>query len=111
MIEDQNQLPKFQGNFFEWDSTSKTIAQAPIFEERVKGKLNYFTLFTTLFNCIPNNITENSVDIVAAKDWFTEVYADEIKDSFFSRRSPNWLDKSKKHELCYFLFDDLFVYF
>ena len=73
---------------------------AQVFEPRRNSYLNELTLFTTLFNSIPNFIHEKNINCKKASNWFSDTYKAEIKDCFYDKI---YYDRNKKAEL-----DDIF---
>lgn len=58
---------------------SPAINLAQVFEPRRNSYLNELTLFTTLFNKIPNFINEKNINCKKASSWFSNTYNSEIK--------------------------------
>ncbi len=77
-----------------------SINLAQVFEPRRNSYLNEMTLFTTLFNSIPNFIHEKDINCKKARNWFSETYKAEIKDCYYDKI---YFDRNKTAE-----FDDIF---
>jgi len=73
---------------------------AQVFEPRRNSYLNEMTLFTTLFNKIPNFIHEKNINCKKAITWFSDTYKSEIKDYYYNKI---YYDRNKTAEL-----DDIF---
>jgi len=90
---------------------SPSINLAQVFEPRRNSYLNEMTLFTTLFNSIPNFIHEKNINCKKASNWFSDTYKAEIKDSYYNKI---YFDRNKKAELddmFYVIFEDLLIDF
>jgi hypothetical protein len=90
---------------------SPAINLAQVFEPRRNSYLNELTLFTTLFNSIPNFINEKNINCRKASIWFYDTYKSEIKDRFYNKI---YYDRNKKAELddiFYVIHEDLLIDF
>jgi len=90
---------------------SPSINLAQVFEPRRNSYLNEMTLFTTLFNSIPNFIHEKNINCKKASNWFSDTYKAEIKDSYYNKI---YFDRNKTAELddmFYVIFEDLLIDF
>lgn len=79
---------------------SSAINLAQVFEPRRNSYLNESTLFTALFNTIPNFIHEKNINCKKASNWFSDTYKSEIKDCYYDKI---YFDRNKTAEL-----DDIF---
>jgi hypothetical protein len=90
---------------------SSAINLAQVFEPRRNSYLNEMTLFTTLFNSIPNFIHEKNINCKKAGSWFSDTYKSEIKDCFYDKI---YFDRNKKAEfddVFYVVYEDLLIDF
>ena len=90
---------------------SPSINLAQVFEPRRNSYLNELTLFTTLFNTIPNFIHEKNINCKKAITWFYDTYKSEIKDCFYDKI---YYDRNKTAELddiFYIVHEDLLIDF
>ena len=90
---------------------SPSINLAQVFEPRRNSYLNEMTLFTTLFNSIPNFIHEKNINCKKASNWFSDTYKTEIKDSYYDKI---YFDRNKTAELddiFYIVHEDLLIDF
>lgn len=99
---------------YSWFSDCKSkipVNLAQVFEPRRSSYLNELTLFTTLFNSIPNFIHEKNINCKKASNWFSDTYKAEIKDCFYDKI---YFDRNKTAEiddLFYVVYDDLLIDF
>lgn len=94
-----------------YDKTVPAFNLAQVFEPRRSSYLNELTLFTTLFNSIPNFIHEKNINCKKASNWFSDTYKVEIKDCFYDKI---YYDRNKKAELddiFYIVHEDLLIDF
>jgi hypothetical protein len=90
---------------------SPTINLAQVFEPRRNSYLNELTLFTTLFNSIPNFIHEKNINCKKASNWFYDTYKAEIKDCYYDKI---YFDSNKSadfDDLFYVIYEDLLIDF
>ncbi|KAF0237138.1 MAG: hypothetical protein FD181_2178 [Prolixibacteraceae bacterium] len=90
---------------------SPAINLAQVFEPRRNSYLNELTLFTTLFNSIPNFIHEKNINCKKASNWFSDTYKAEIKDCYYDKI---YFDRNKTSEfddLFYVIYEDLLIDF
>jgi hypothetical protein len=90
---------------------SPAINLAQVFEPRRNSYLNEMTLFTTLFNSIPNFINEKNINCKKASIWFYDTYKTEIKDCYYDKI---YYDRNKTAEfddVFYVVYEDLLIDF
>ena len=87
----------------------KNLSQ--VFANKNESYLNYFTLFLSYFNSIPNFVHEIKIDCKKANKWFVEKYRKEIKDWHFSKLYYGEKKKIEFHNIFYILYDDLIINF
>jgi hypothetical protein len=90
---------------------SSAINLAQVFEPRRNSYLNEMTLFTTLFNSIPNFIHEKNINCKKASTWFSDKYKTEIKNYYYDKI---YFDRNKKAEfddVFYVVYEDLLIDF
>jgi hypothetical protein len=90
---------------------SPTINLAQVFEPRRNSYLNELTLFTTLFNSIPNFINEKNINCKKASSWFYDTYKSEIKDRFYNKIYYDKNEKSEFDDIFYVVHEDLLIDF
>lgn len=94
------------------ENTEYQIRVSDVFTQRTPySYLNEFTLFTTIFNSIPNFIHEIEIDCKKANHWFSAHYKNEIKDCYYSKLYYGQNKKAELDDVFYFLYDDLIVQF
>lgn len=74
------------------------------------GDMNIFKLYIVRFQKVPNSIHLDEINCKAADKWFSENYRDKITDYCYQRRRVRYKDEQGDY-LCYFLFEDLLLYF
>lgn len=95
----------------DWTFDPNKISFPEVFAARNYTYLNYFGLFLSQFNSIPNCIQVNGIDCKKANIWFAEKYKLGIKECYYSEIR---MDQNKKHgfeDAFYFLYEDLIVNF
>ena len=90
---------------------SPAINLAQVFEPRRNSYLNELTLFTTLFNSIPNFINEKNINCKKASSWFYDTYKSEIKDRFYNKIYYDRNEKSEFDDIFYVVHEDLLIDF
>lgn len=94
------------------ENTEYQIRVSDVFTQRTPySYLNEFTLFTTIFNSIPNFIHEIEINCTKANVWFSAYYKNDIKDSNYSKLYYGKNKKAELYDIFYFLYDDLIVQF
>jgi hypothetical protein len=86
---------------------SPTINLAQVFEPRRNSYLNELTLFTTLFNSIPNFIHEKNINCKKASNWFSDTYKAEIKDCYYDKIYFGSNKSADFDDLFYVIYEDL----
>lgn len=96
-MESQDVLSQNKTNLFAFRSHSQYI--------------NFCDLFLLYFKQIPNTIFEENIDCEKANIYFSEKYKDEIKETFYYKRSFENEKKSKLKEIYFVLEGILIVFF
>jgi len=90
---------------------SPAINLAQVFEPRRNSYLNELTLFTTLFNSIPNFIHEKNINCKKASNWFSDTYKAEIKDCYYDKIYFDSNTSADFDDLFYVIYEDLLIDF
>jgi SpoVK/Ycf46/Vps4 family AAA+-type ATPase len=97
--------------YSELKSSLSINSLAQVFEPRRNSYLNELTLFTTLFNSIPNFIHEKNINCKKASNWFYDTYKAEIKDCFYDKIYFGRNKSADFDDLFYVIYEDLLIYF
>ncbi len=90
-------------------SPTKNLAQ--VFEFIRNSYINDLSLFTTLFDSIPNLILEKNINCKKANIWFANTYKTEIKDNFFNKIYFNDNKKAELDDILYVLHNSIIIKF
>ena len=102
---------KTEYSYFSECKSKFPVNLAQVFEPRQSSYLNELTLFTTLFNSIPNFIHEKNINCKKASNWFSDTYKAEIKDCFYDKIYYDRNKKAELDDLFYVVYDDLLIDF
>lgn len=101
----------FTGSTNQYEPNWAKMRISEVFSERRGIYINEFNLFLLHFNYVPNFINEVGINCKTARIWFEDVFKDDIKDYYFSRRYFKQGRKAELDDVFYFLYEDLIVDF
>lgn len=104
-------ISKLKNDGFDLSTTTTKPSINAVGNQHPHRHLNEFALFTSFFNCLPNTVQEQKVDVASANAWFVKKYQEEIKDFYFSKLSFGNSEQPRFDDCYYFIGRDLLVYF
>lgn len=103
-------LQSLQAKDFSFAETTVKTPVSQVFSERHRD-VNENALYAVYFDKMPNIISESSINVEKAMDWFLQTYAPSVKDCFHIKRCLKEKCKAELDAVFFFLDTDLMVNF
>src|SRR5690606_35062047 len=82
-----------------------------LYDRYSASRVSPTALYATYFNAIPNIIYPRLICCEKAQEWLIDNFNQDINDVYFTKCSVKQRSKLKYHNLYYFLYNDVLIYF